>query len=188
MGQPKPLTHLPPEEYLRGEARAEIRHEYIDGDVFAMAGASTRHNRIALNLAFALRSAARGGPCGIFVSDVKVRINQGERFYYPDVMLACGDHDGGSDYEDEPCLIAEVLSASTEHIDRREKWQAYRGIPSLAFYLLIDSRAPKISWFRRVNTSWEMGILEPGESLAVECPSGYRTQLLFETIYEDIAW
>jgi len=188
MGHAKPLAYLSPEEYLRGEAHAEIRHEYVDGDVFAMAGATTRHNRIALNLAFALRSAARGGACSVFVSDVKVRIDRGRRFYYPDVMLACGDRDGGAYYEDEPCLIAEVLSAATEHVDRREKWQAYRNIPSLTLYLLIDSRAPKITWFRRIDTGWEMGALEPGETLAVECPPGYRTKVPFETIYEDIAW
>lgn len=191
MAQTEPLTYISPEEYLEGEKLAEIRHEYIDGDVFAMAGTSTRHNRIALNLAFSLRSFARGGPCGVFASNVKVRIRQGERFYYPDVMLVCADNDdvgdeGDTYYEDSPCLIAEVLSESTEKIDRREKWPAYREIPTLRYYLLIDSRKPEITCYRRTKAGWEVGPLGPGESLTVECPPGYRGKLEFTEIYGDV--
>nr|VFK40958.1 MAG: Endonuclease, Uma2 family (restriction endonuclease fold) [Candidatus Kentron sp. SD]VFK46711.1 MAG: Endonuclease, Uma2 family (restriction endonuclease fold) [Candidatus Kentron sp. SD] len=185
MAKTKPLLPLSPEEYLEGEKHAEIRHEYIDGDVFAMAGRSKQHNRIALNLAFLLRSAARGGPCEVFMGDVKARIRQGERFYYPDVMLVCDGDDNDAYYADNPCLIAEVLSESTEAIDRREKWLAYREIPSLRYYLLVGSRRPEITWFRRAESGWEVGALAAGESVTVECP-GYEAKLGFTEIYEDI--
>nr|VFK50476.1 MAG: Endonuclease, Uma2 family (restriction endonuclease fold) [Candidatus Kentron sp. TUN]VFK51721.1 MAG: Endonuclease, Uma2 family (restriction endonuclease fold) [Candidatus Kentron sp. TUN] len=187
MAKTKPLLYISPEEYLQGEKLSEIRHEYLDGDVFAMAGTSEQHNRIALNLAFWLRSVARGGPCGVFMSDVKVRIHQGERFYYPDVMLVCDKDDNNAYYKDNPCLIAEVLSESTETIDRREKWLAYRAIPGLRYYLLVDSRRPEITWFRRTESGWEVGTLESGESLSVECPP-YGAKLEFAEIYEDVIW
>nr|VFK07200.1 MAG: Endonuclease, Uma2 family (restriction endonuclease fold) [Candidatus Kentron sp. LPFa] len=187
MAKAKPVIYISPEEYIEGEKLSEIRHEYIDGDVFAMVGASERHNRIALNLAFLLRSVARSGPCGVFISDVKVRIRRGERFYYPDVMLVCDGDDSDAYYKDNPCLIAEVLSKSTKAIDRREKWLAYREIPSLRYYLLVDSRRTEITWFRRAESGWEVGALAPGESLSVECP-GYRAELGFTEIYQDIVW
>lgn len=80
-------TLLSPEAYLAGEALAEIRHEYVAGEVYARAGASERHNRISGNLFFQLRAKARDSQCGVFMNDMKLRIEQGERFYYPDVML-----------------------------------------------------------------------------------------------------
>ncbi|MGB1011965.1 MAG: Uma2 family endonuclease, partial [Thiolinea sp.] len=105
---------LSPEEYLVGEEHADVRHEYVAGDTYAMAGAGEQHNRIALNIAFQLRSRARGGACGVFMSDMKLRIKQGERFYYPDVILVCDEQDDNTHYKDNPCLVAEVLSPSTE--------------------------------------------------------------------------
>ena len=122
---------LTPDEYLEGEVHAVVRHEYVDGEVYAIAGAGEQHNRIALNIAFQLRSSARGGQCGVFMSDMKLRINSGERFYYPDVMLVCHGTDDNTHYKESPCLIAEVLSPSTEATDRREKWLAYKDINSL---------------------------------------------------------
>jgi len=153
-----------------------------------MAGISEQHNRIAVNIAFLLRAVARGGPCGIFVSDVKARIRQGERFYYPDVMLVCDREDNNAYYKDNPCLIAEVLSESTKAIDRREKRLAYREIPSLRYYLLVDSQRPEITWFRRTESGWEVGALTPGESLTVECLPEYAAELGFAEIYEDVVW
>lgn len=84
---------LSTEDYLAGEAEAEIKHEYVDGQIFAMAGASERHNWIAMNIAFHLRTIARGTPCGVFMSDMKLRITAVNAFYYPDVMLTCDKSD-----------------------------------------------------------------------------------------------
>jgi Uma2 family endonuclease len=188
MGQPLKVRTLTPEEYLAGELQSEIRHEYINGEVFAMAGASETHNRIALNIAFYLRAAARGGPCGVFINDMKLRIRGGERFYYPDIALCCDRSDREAYYKDRPCLIAEVLSSSTAKTDRREKWLVYREIPQLRYYLLVNSERPEVEYFRRAEEGgWELGRLEPGEVLKVEC-EGYRAELRFEELFEDVVW
>ena len=109
------------QEYLAGEQCSNIRHEYLAGQVFAMAGAGEKHNRISLNIAFHLRAAARGKPCGVFISDMKLRVEPSDAYYYPDVMVTCDPTDNESLYKRSPCLIVEVLSPTTESIDRREK-------------------------------------------------------------------
>ena len=188
MSQLAQVAHMTVDEYLDGELRSSVRHEYLAGQVYAMAGAGERHNRIALNVAFQLRAAARGGPCGVFMSDMKVRVRQGERFYYPDVALVCDARDQAEYYKDSPCLIAEVLSPSTEMIDRREKWLAYQEMPALRYYLMIGSEQPEIEYYQRnAENGWLMGRLEPGETLTVAC-EGYLARLRFEDIFEDVRW
>ena len=149
--------------YLQGELSSDIRHEYVAGQVFAMAGAGEAHNRIAGNLFFHLRSATRGTPCGVFISDMKVRVKAHEAFYYPDVLLTCDPDDRESLYKTAPCLIAEVLSPSTEVIDRREKLIAYRSLPSLRDYLLIAQDCRRVEWYQRdAAGDWRHAIVEDG--------------------------
>ena len=118
----KPQPCLTVEDYLEGELTSEIRHEYIGGRVYAMTGASVTHNLIAGNLFAALRTLSRGAGCRVFMSDLKVRLQiAGEDiFYYPDVMLCCDPTESETHYRTHPCLIVEVLSKSTQRIDRRE--------------------------------------------------------------------
>lgn len=188
MGHPLPVHYITPEEYLTGELKTKLRHEYIDGQVFAMAGASENHNRITLNIAFQLRSVARGTPCGVFMNDMKIRLYQGARFYYPDVVVCCDSHDSDPYFKDHPCLIAEVLSYSTRKTDRREKWLAYREISQLRYYLLVNSKQPKVEYYQRNNDGmWESGRLESGEKLEIVC-TGYRAELRFEDLFEDVNW
>lgn len=183
---------LTPDEYLVGEEQAAIRHEYVAGEVYAMAGASERHNRIAGNIFFQLRIKARGSQCGVFMSDMKLRIQQGVRFYYPDVMLVCDAEDSHSHYKESPCLIAEVLSASTETTDRREKWLAYAELPSLRYYLLVDTQRCHVEFYQRDdNGEWQAGILQAHQTIVVECGQGgssYRAGLCLDDIYEDVRW
>jgi Uma2 family endonuclease len=189
MPQTKPLEYITPEEYEAGERLAEFRHEYIDGQVFAMAGASEQHNRVAENVFFQLRSSARGTPCGVFMSDMRIRIRGGERYYYPDVALVCDPNDDATHHKENPCLISEVLSNATNKTDRREKWQGYRTIPGLRYYLLIDSRQPLIDYFHRLDDgNWEQGSLQPGETLEIDCGPGFSSRLDFDEVYEDIVW
>lgn len=129
------ISYITEQDYLAYELAADCRHEYLDGQIYAMAGANERHNRISLNIAFHLRAAARGGHCGVFVNDMKLRIDQG-RAYYSDVMLVCDSRDNEEYYKQQPCLIAEVLSQSTATTDRREKCPAYQKIQSLRYYLM----------------------------------------------------
>jgi len=177
---------IPVNDYLQGELLSDVRHEYIDGQVYAMAGAGERHNRIAMNAAYHLRSAARGGPCGVFMSDMKSQVRDGNTYYYPDVMVACDPSDDHELYKHSPCLIIEVQSPGTEKTDRREKWFAYRNIEALRYYLLISSQTRRVEYFaRNADNIWETADLDPGETLPIHC-GDYRAELSLEALYEDV--
>ena len=185
MTQPAALLHIGLDDYLQGELVSDIRHEYVAGQVFAMAGAGEAHNRISLNIAFHLRAASRGTPCGVFISDMKVRVAAHEAFYYPDVVLTCDPHDRESLYKTSPCLIAEVLSPSTEIIDRREKLIAYRTLPSLRDYLLVAQDSRRVERFRRTEAGeWRHEILEDGD-LTFTC-GDREVRLSVADLYEDV--
>ena len=128
------------EDYLEGETLTDIKHEYLDGEVVAMGGASARHGLVAGAFYGALLPHARRKGCQLFIADMKVRVEHTGQtyFYYPDLMLACAPDDRETYYRRSPCLLVEVLSPSTERIDRREKLFAYQTIPSLREYLLVD--------------------------------------------------
>ena len=152
-----PLTARVPligiDEYLDGELETEIKHEYLAGEVVAMGGASARHGLIAGALFAALLSHARRKGCQLFMADMKVRVEQmGETyFYYPDLLLSCDPQDRETYYRRNPCLIVEVLSPSTERIDRREKLFAYRSIPGLREYVLVDPDQRKVEVYRSAS-------------------------------------
>lgn len=192
MSLPQSKTSLSPSEYLDGEKQSKHRHEYVAGEAYAMAGAGEQHNRIAGNVFFQLRAKARGGSCGVFMSDMKLRIEQGVCFYYPDVMLNCDTDDNHSHFKDKPCLIAEVSSPSTESIDHREKLLAYKNIPSLKYYLLIASNRQHVEYYQRNDSGeWESAILTLNHVIHVQCGTGdtqYEAGLCLEDIYEDVRW
>ena len=144
---------LTADEYLEFEQTAEGRHEFVAGVLYAMAGPSKRHNRIALNLAAAFHGHVRGGPCDAYISDVKLRlkVEHDDVFYYPDVMVACQREDASEYYLQLPKLIIEVLSPSTEKIDRREKALNYRQIATLEEYVLIVQNRPHLEIQRRAD-------------------------------------
>lgn len=149
------------EEYLEFEEQSRIRHEYIAGEIFAMAGASKRHNRIAGRLYSALTNHLKGGPCEAYISDVKVklRVNRDIHVYYPDVMVVC-DRDPQEDrYAADAKLIVEVLSESTAGIDRHEKRVAYREIPALEEYVIVAQDAVEATVFRREG-NWMPVVLD----------------------------
>ncbi|MAT72440.1 MAG: hypothetical protein CMJ58_23290 [Planctomycetaceae bacterium] len=139
------------EQYLEGELRSDVRHEYLGGYVYAMAGARTQHNRIATNFTVALGSALRDQPCEPFNSDMKVRVQLAShtRFYYPDAMVVCTPNAPDEPFQDQPVVVAEVLSAETRRIDEGEKREAYCAIPSLRVYLLIEQDLPRVVAYRR---------------------------------------
>lgn len=177
---------LSPADYLAGEAEARVKHEYVDGQVFAMAGASERHNRIAMNIAFHLRSAARGTPCGVFMADMKLRITTVNAFYYPDVMLTCNEADRDPIQKNAPCIVAEVLGPSTSTTDRREKALAYRQIPTLKAYILAEQDRRAADYFIRDETGeWQQGTLGEMDILGVNCGT-IKIGLALDDIYEDV--
>lgn len=145
-------SYLTPEEYLQLEAASNSKHEYINGEIYAMAGATDTHVTIALNVAVMLRSHLRGSGCRVFISDMKVRIETKNRFYYPDVMVTCETKDReNSTYKQFPRLIIEVLSDSTEAFDRGDKFADYQSLPSLQEYVLINTKKVRIECFRRTE-------------------------------------
>lgn len=178
------LKFLSVEDYLHFEQAGEIRHEYVDGQIYAMAGTTRSHNQICANLVSRLRSAVRGTPCRAYFSDVKVWVEFGNAFYYPDVMVGCDPHDDHELYLTRPCLLIEVLSPSTENIDRREKLFAYRSLPSLREYVLIGTEEKTVEVFRcEAGGEWSLTTLEMGDTLQLEC---IATAISLNDIYEDI--
>jgi Uma2 family endonuclease len=159
------------EEYLQLEATSTIKHEYVAGEIFAMSGASETHNIIALNVASAFLGHLRGGPCRTFIADVKarLRIHRDEIFYYPDVMVACGQRNTKDHFVYDPRVIVEVLSPSTEAIDRREKAVNYKRIPSLEEYVLVAQDKPEVTLHRR-SEKWT-----PEVVVAVEAVVEFRS-------------
>ena len=128
-------TAITLEQYLEFEATSPVRHEFVDGFLFAMAGASDPHNLISGNIFAQVRLAARGTQCRAYQSDMKVLVDK--KVYYPDVLLTCHPDDVGLIAKQHPCFIVEVLSDSTEVIDRIEKFAQYRQFESLQLYVLV---------------------------------------------------
>lgn len=176
---------LPVADYLAGERDGEVRHEYENGAVRAMTGASRAHNTIALNVASALHAHLRGTPCRPYVGDVKVHVEHAgdQRFYYPDVLVDCGT--GGDPYvAAAPRLVVEVLSASTERRDRADKAQGYRRLPTLAEYVLIAQDVRRVEVYRRAD-GWEFERTIDADARSVRFAS-LDLELALDAIYEGL--
>jgi Uma2 family endonuclease len=150
-----------PAEYLEGEKAARVRHEYVDGDVYAMAGGTKAHNEVAGNFYGLLRAHLRGTPCRVFMGDVKVHVawDWRERFYYPDVVVGCEAGDTDPYVVEQPKLVVEVLSDSTERDDRSDKFYAYRRLTSLEEYVLVAQEVRRVEVYRR-ETGWDLEVYE----------------------------
>lgn len=180
----KPQFDAP--SYLAWEADQPEKHEYLDGEVFAMAGVSESHVTLALNLAMALRNHLRGGPCSVFISDMKLQVAADNAFFYPDVFVTCAESDRAhSHFKTAPTLVVEVLSPTTSAFDRGAKFAAYRKLPSLREYALVDTERLSVDLFRRDNTGhWVLYPSESGEM--VEFASvGFSVPV--EQLYEDVS-
>lgn len=185
----KKLAYLTEADYLAYELSASVKHEYVDGQIYAMAGASEKHNLITGNVFFILRNVSRGKGCHVFSSDMKLRIPDSRAYYYPDVMLICErSEEDGEYYKHQPCLIAEVLSKSTYATDKREKLLNYQKIFSLHYYLMIDSSQKQVEYLQRDESGvWQSALLEDGESLLVKCDD-FQAVLTLDNIYEDVEY
>ncbi|MBD2034551.1 Uma2 family endonuclease [Leptolyngbya sp. FACHB-321] len=145
-----PQPSLSPEAYLQMEENSPVKHEYIDGEAYAMAGASDPHVTIAGNLFALLRSHVRGTGCRVYIADMKARLEALNRFYYPDILVTCDPHDQeNTTYKCFPKLIVEVLSDSTEAFDRGDKFADYQTLDSLQEYVLISTKRQRVECFRR---------------------------------------
>ena len=153
-----PRSKLTVAEYLAIERRAEFKSEFYDGEMFAMAGASVEHNRVNKNLAVELGARLKGGPCELFISDLRVRIKRTGLYCYPDLVIVCGEPQYAEEDKDtlvNPRVVFEVLSPSTERYDRTTKFQHYKQLPSVQEYVLVaQDRAWCERFVRQPDGAW----------------------------------
>jgi Uma2 family endonuclease len=152
----RPAERLQPvsiEDYLAGELSSVIKHEYLGGVIYAMVGGRNAHNLIASNLLITLGSRLRGKGCRAYNSDTKIRIRLPSevRFYYPDASVICRSNPAADSFQDEPVLVAEVISRKTRRVDEGEKKDAYLTLPSLSVYLLIEQEMSAVVVHRRTE-------------------------------------
>ena len=172
-------------DYLAGERDGEVRHEYVDGVLFAMGGASRAHNLIATNLVVALGSRLRGTGCRVSSSDMKVRLAEGRRYHYPDVIVSCSDvRDEPDDYtETRPVLVVEILAPSTASTDRREKRLTYQSLPSLVDYLIVSQEETEVERLTRDDGGWTHASFGTGETVEL---ASLGLALAMDDIYADV--
>lgn len=157
-------------DFLAWDATQTTRHEYVRGEVFAMAGAGERHVTVALNVAMALRQHLAGSPCRTFITDMKLRVDAADAYFYPDVMVTCSARDARDPLvKREPVLLVEVLSPTTAAFDRGDKFAAYRSLDSLREVLLVDPDLRRCDLFRRQvldgGEAWVLHPTAPGAGL-----------------------
>ena len=166
--------YITPEEYLEIERKAEFKSEYLHGEIFAMTGASRKHNLIAVNIVSALESQLRSKPCELYVSEMRVKVTAAGLYTYPDVAVVCGEPKFEDDYLDtlqNPTLLIEILSKSTERYDRIAKSDYYRKLDSLAEHLLVAQEEFRIEQYtRQPEGDWVLAETSSLEGV-VELPS-----------------
>ncbi|AFY59737.1 hypothetical protein Syn6312_0510 [Synechococcus sp. PCC 6312] len=175
-----------PEEYLAFEAASETKHEYCQGEIYAMAGASRIHVLITVNLVTLFRQQLRGQPCLPYSNDLKVNVPAAGAYFYPDLVVSCDPRDSRTtdDILNHPRLVLEVLSPTTETFDRGRKFQAYQTIPSLEYYLLVSQTEMHLDVYQRQGINqWLLTPLGASDQLIL--PSLNFTCAIAD-IYEDV--
>ncbi len=174
-------------DYLAGELVSQTKHEYLGGVIYAMAGARNVHNLIAGNVFGSLHANLRGKPCQPYNSDTKIRIHLSThmRFYYPDASVICQPNPPDDSFQDQPALIAEVLSRSTRRTDEGEKKDAYLTIPSLGAYLLVEQEAPVVTVYRRDAQGAFVREVYEGTKTMIALPE-IDSELSLAEIYEGV--
>lgn len=161
---------LTPEAYLlmENDNLTGLRHEFVNGLVYAMAGASRDHNRVTRHLRTRLDLHLQGSRCEVFQSDMKVKVKRGNdtRFYYADLQVTCQEETDRY-YNEHPCLIVEVLSDSTQRVDRTEKLLAYQWLESLQEYVLLSQESPYLEIYRR-RTDWQRECFSGEQEVTLE--------------------
>jgi Uma2 family endonuclease len=183
-----PKRRLSEEEYLTIERAAEYKSEYIDGEMYAMAGAGLRHTKILLSFGAELHAQFRGRPCSAFVNDLRVRVADSGLYTYPDVLALCGEPrllDHHTDTLLNPQLIVEVLSPSTENYDRGEKFRRYRQLESLTDYVLVAQNQMLVEhWSRQATDLWKVREFnQPADRLRFE---SLAAEVVLSDVYDGV--
>ncbi|MDQ1592143.1 MAG: hypothetical protein QOG71_2770 [Pyrinomonadaceae bacterium] len=183
-----PNYYLSPEEYLTLERQAEFKSEYVDGVTYARAGSSVRHNVIVGNVLAEFNIQLRKTNCTVFPSDLKVRVPNSKRFFYPDVSMVCGEIQFADDERDvvlNPVVIVEVLSDSTAAFDRGKKFQSYQQIESLREYLLVSQDEFVVEHFLRQDDGHWLYTKAAGLDEAIAIPT-LECRLALADIYSKV--
>ncbi|MEJ7594330.1 MAG: Uma2 family endonuclease [Planctomycetaceae bacterium] len=173
-------------DYLAGERIAKRKHEYVDGVVYAMAGGTVQHSRIASNATGTLHAQLRGHKCEAFHSDMKVRVrlSRGTRFYYPDVSVVCQPNADRDSFHDAPVVIVEVISDSTRRTDEYEKREAYLSIDSLCAYVLVEQASAAVLVYRRGDSGFDREVYT-GLDAIIPLPE-IECQLALAELYQNV--
>jgi len=180
MALPQTQRHISLEEYLQGELESEVKHQLIDGEAYAMAGASENHNLLSGNIFSELKSNLKGTPCRTFISDMKLRV--ADDFFYPDVMVVCSDDNADPYYKTAPTIIIEVLSKTTRKFDQTLKRLRCQNIPSLQEYVLIEQDKGEIQLFSRAH-NWQSFYYYLGDQISF---ASLGISIAVEDIYERV--
>jgi Uma2 family endonuclease len=188
MGLPQPNGYLDPDAFLEWEKTQLEKYEYLDGQVvqvYAMVGARDAHVTVALNVASLLREHLRGGPCRVYISDMKLRVEAANAFFYPDVFVTCDPRDRAEDtYKRFPLLVVEVLSDSTAGYDRGRKFAVYRQVESLQEYAIIDPDTFTVDCFRRDESGHWVLYAFAGEDIVEFRSVDFKAPL--SSVFEDV--
>ena len=169
MARPAPVARMTYAEYLAAEAKSEVRHEYLSGEVREMAGSSPEHSGLAASIAGELGTTVRGQRCRLYSCNARVRVLETDLSTYPDASVVCGQLETSPDDKDaitNPVVLVEVLSEATEAYDRGAKAAHYRRIPSLREYVLVSQAEPLVEVYRRAESGrWELLEARTGETI-----------------------
>lgn len=188
--EPQPKPYLTPEDYLALERQAEIKSEYLDGEMFAMTGGTRRHSLAIGNLVRELSLQLKNRPCEVFPTDLRVHIPATGLYTYPDVIVVCGEPRFQDEHQDtllNPTVIIEVLSPTTEAYDRGKKFEHYRSIGSLAEYLLVSQSEPHVEQYLRQDDNRWLFTETAGLEATLALPS-IQCVLVLAEIYEKIVF
>lgn len=176
------------EAYLAWERLQQHKHEFANGDVFAMAGGSPRHNALCAAVTGELFATLRGSECRVLTSDQRVSLRAREKYVYPDVTVIRGGlelEEGTRDVATNPSLVVEVLSKGTERYDRGSKWESYRQVASLEDYLLVSQRAAMIEHYQRqADGSWRFMVAGPGEHVTSKRGATLAVDAVYAGVFE----
>lgn len=181
----QPPDAITVEEYLAAESTSQTKHEYRDGYIYGMAGASDAHVTISLNIGSILRNHLRGTGCRAYVSDMRVNVVTRNCYYYPDVLVTCSPSDRElTHYKQNPCLIIEVLSTSTEAFDRGDKFTDYQQLESLQEYVLVSQTRQRVDYFQRSSQGlWMLQSYYLGDILQL---ASINCSISVQDIFEDV--
>ena len=185
-----PISCYTPEQYLEMERQADYKSEYLSGEIFAMAGASESHNLIVTNMVRELSTRLKGRPCKTYPSDMKAEVGPAGLFTYPDVTVVCGEvqfHDQHRDMVQNPTVIVEVLSPSTEAYDRGAKFAQYRRRASLTDYLIVSANEYRVEHYvRQSDHQWLLSEVTSAEQAVVI--ASLDCELPMSEIYDRVAF